>query len=74
MLGTSCRDHLRRADNQVDGLIHLGIANMSGAAPHTSSWALINATVPYVRKLADSGWTRGPGRRRRLGLNTRSGR
>ncbi|WP_432485345.1 alanine dehydrogenase [Kineococcus esterisolvens] len=32
------------------------VANMPGAVPHTSTYALTNATLPYVVKLADSGW------------------
>jgi len=32
------------------------VANMPGAVPHTSTWALTNATLPYVVALADRGW------------------
>ncbi|MFB9376851.1 alanine dehydrogenase [Kineococcus gynurae] len=32
------------------------VANMPGAVPHTSTYALTNATLPYVVKLADRGW------------------
>jgi len=32
------------------------VANMPGAVPRTSTWALTNATLPYVLKLADQGW------------------
>ncbi|RFZ70185.1 Alanine dehydrogenase [Mycobacterium marinum] len=32
------------------------VANMPGAAPRTSTYALTNATMPYVLKLADLGW------------------
>ncbi len=32
------------------------VANMPGAVPHTSTYALTNATLPYVAKLANSGW------------------
>jgi alanine dehydrogenase len=32
------------------------VANMPGAVPHTSTYALTNATMPYVLKLADKGW------------------
>jgi alanine dehydrogenase len=31
------------------------VANMPGAVPHTSTYALTNATLPYVRALADKG-------------------
>jgi alanine dehydrogenase len=39
----------------VDGVIHYGVANMPGAAPRTSTFALANQTLPYVLKLADDG-------------------
>jgi alanine dehydrogenase len=32
------------------------VANMPGAVPRTSTWALTNATLPYVMKLAQLGW------------------
>lgn len=32
------------------------VANMPGAVPNTSTWALTNATLPYAVKLADRGW------------------
>ena len=32
------------------------VANMPGAVPNTSTYALTNATLPYVRELARSGW------------------
>ncbi|TQS39886.1 alanine dehydrogenase [Cryptosporangium phraense] len=32
------------------------VANMPGAVPHTSTYALTNVTLPYVLKLADHGW------------------
>ena len=32
------------------------VANMPGAVPRTSTYALTNATLPYVLKLADKGW------------------
>jgi alanine dehydrogenase len=34
------------------------VANMPGAVPRTSTYALTNATMPYVIKLADKGWRR----------------
>jgi alanine dehydrogenase len=40
----------------VDGVIHYCVANMPGAVPRTSTFALTNATLPYVRALADLGW------------------
>jgi alanine dehydrogenase len=40
---------------EVDGVIHYCVANMPGAVPITSTWALTNATMPYVTRLADMG-------------------
>ncbi len=42
----------------VDGVLHYGVANMPGAVPYTSSFALTNATLPYVLALANKGWKR----------------
>jgi alanine dehydrogenase len=42
----------------VDGVVHYCVANMPGAVPRTSSFALNNATLPYVLKLAGIGWRR----------------
>lgn len=39
----------------VDGVLHYGVANMPGAVSRTSTYALTNATLPYVRKIAASG-------------------
>jgi alanine dehydrogenase len=39
----------------VDGVIHYCVANMPGAAPLTSTFALGAATAPYVEALADKG-------------------
>jgi alanine dehydrogenase len=39
----------------VDGVIHYCVANMPGAVPRTSTYALSNATLPYIAKLADLG-------------------
>jgi len=41
----------------VDGVVHYGVANMPGAVPHTSTFALVNQTVPYAMKLAEHGFT-----------------
>jgi len=32
------------------------VANMPGAVPHTSTYALTNVTLPYVLELANLGW------------------
>ncbi len=41
----------------VDGVVHYCVANMPGAAPLTSTYALSAATTPYVLALADKGVT-----------------
>jgi alanine dehydrogenase len=40
---------------EVDGIIHYCVANMPGAVPITSTYALTNATLPYMLSLADNG-------------------
>jgi alanine dehydrogenase len=40
----------------VNGVIHYCVTNMPGAVPRTSTHALTNATLPFVRALADLGW------------------
>jgi alanine dehydrogenase len=40
---------------EVDGVTHYCVANMPGAVPVTSTFALTNATLPYVLELADEG-------------------
>src|SRR5680860_1392612 len=40
---------------EVDGIIHYCVTNMPGAVPITSTYALTNATLPYVLALADHG-------------------
>jgi alanine dehydrogenase len=40
----------------VDGIIHYAVANMPGGVPRTSTLALTNATFPYTKRLAHSGW------------------
>ena len=39
----------------VDGIVHYCVANMPGAVPRTSTFALNNATLPYAIALADKG-------------------
>lgn len=41
---------------EVDGVIHYCVANMPGDYPVTATYALTNATLPYVKKIADMGW------------------
>ena len=40
---------------EVDGVTHYCVANMPGAVPVTSTYALTNATLPYVLHLAEQG-------------------
>ncbi len=51
------------------------VANMPGAVPNTSTWALTNATLPYALQLADKGWRDAlrESRPLALGLNTHGG-
>jgi alanine dehydrogenase len=42
----------------VDGVVHYCVTNMPGAVPRTSTYALNNATLPFVLALADKGWKR----------------
>jgi alanine dehydrogenase len=39
----------------VHDVIHYGVANMPGAVPRTSTFALTNTTLPYVMQIADGG-------------------
>jgi alanine dehydrogenase len=42
----------------VDNVVHYMVANMPGAVPRTSTYALNNATLPFTLQLADKGWRR----------------
>jgi alanine dehydrogenase len=59
-----------------DGVVHYCVTNMPGAVPRTSTFALTNATLPYVRAIADLGWekalARDPGFAK--GLNVHAGK
>jgi alanine dehydrogenase len=61
---------------EVEGIIHYCVANMPGAVPITSTYALTNATLPYAVALADHGVIdairRDPGLR--LGVNIAGGK
>ncbi|MBI4444407.1 MAG: alanine dehydrogenase [Acidobacteria bacterium] len=39
----------------VDGILHYCVTNMPGAVPRTSTFALTNATFPYLKRIANSG-------------------
>jgi alanine dehydrogenase len=43
---------------QVHGSVFYCVANMPGAVPHTSTYALTNVTLPYAVDLANKGWRR----------------
>ena len=51
------------------------VANMPGAVPHTSTYALTNVTLPYAVALADKGWRQAlrEDHALALGLNTHDG-
>lgn len=59
----------------VEGVLHYCVANMPGAVPRTSTFALTNATLPYALKLANLGFlnaiTSDPGLKE--GVNTYAG-
>lgn len=59
----------------VEGVLHYCVANMPGAVPRTSTFALTNATLPYALRLANRGFfeaiARDPGLK--AGVNTYGG-
>ncbi|MFS8908762.1 alanine dehydrogenase, partial [Synechococcus sp. OH2] len=61
---------------EAHGVLHYGVPNMPGAVPWTSTQALVNATLPYVLKLANLGLSaaleQDPGLAK--GLNIRGGK
>ncbi|HEV2923189.1 MAG TPA: alanine dehydrogenase [Solirubrobacteraceae bacterium] len=60
---------------EVDGITHYCVTNMPGAVPITSTYALTNATLPYVIELAELGVDEALSRNEALrhGLNVRAG-
>jgi alanine dehydrogenase len=60
---------------EVDGITHYCVTNMPGAVPITSTYALTNATLPYVIDLAERGVEEAlaAGAGLRAGLNVRAG-
>jgi len=60
----------------VDGIIHYCVTNMPGAVARTSAVALTNATLPYIRALADHGFDDALARDPHLaaGLNVHAGK
>ena len=61
---------------EVHSSVFYCVANMPGAVPNTSTYALTNATMPYAVALADKGWQRAcrDDKSLALGLNTHDGR
>ena len=60
---------------QVHNSVFYCVANMPGAVPHTSTYALTNVTIPYAVALADLGWREAlrANQSLALGLNTHDG-
>ena len=60
----------------VDGIVHYCVANMPGAVPITSTFALTNMTLPYVEAIADLGVREAVARDRALvrGINVVEGK
>ena len=60
----------------VDGVTHYCVANMPGGVPRTSTFALNNATLPFVLALANKGWQKALADDRHLknGLNVAFGK
>jgi alanine dehydrogenase len=60
---------------KVHDTVFYCVANMPGAVPHTSTYALTNATLPYARSLANNGWKAAckADASLALGLNTHAG-
>jgi len=58
-----------------EGIVHYCVANMPGAVPRTSTYALTNLTLPFACELADKGWVRALRENRSLtkGLNVLNG-
>jgi alanine dehydrogenase len=61
---------------KVHNSVFYCVANMPGAVPHTSTYALTNVTLPYVLELANRGWRDAlrADKSLALGLNTYNGR
>lgn len=59
----------------VDDVVHYCVTNMPGAVPRTSTFALTNVTLPFVKALASLGWREALSRDRHLanGLNVHAG-
>jgi alanine dehydrogenase len=75
-IATSCPTSHEKPIRLVHGVLHYGVPNMPGAVSRTSTFALTNSTLPYVRKLArlglEAALAEDPALAR--GLNTHAGR
>lgn len=60
----------------VDGVVHYCVANMPGAVPQTSTYALNNATLPFSLSMANQGWKKAMRQDPHLlaGLNVHAGK
>ncbi len=71
-------DRITTHDNPAytkHGVVHYSVANMPGAVPHTSTWALTGVTLPYLLQIANKGVKRAlvESKPLMLGLNTYGG-
>ncbi len=59
----------------VDDVVHYCVTNMPGAVPRTSTFALTNVTLPFIKNLANLGWREALSRDPHLahGLNVHAG-
>ncbi len=53
---------------EANGSVFYCVANMPGAVPHSSTHALVNATLPYVLEIAERGWRAAVRRDRALAM------
>lgn len=60
---------------ELHGVLHYGVGNVPAAVPHTSTYALTNATLPYIAAVASLGALAAAGRdpALRAGVNTAGG-
>jgi alanine dehydrogenase len=54
-IGTTHETTHNEPTYEVHGVIHYAVGNMPGAVPHTSTYALTNATLPYLLEVASHG-------------------
>lgn len=60
---------------EMHGVLHYAVGNMPGAVPATSTWALANATMPYLIEVASKGYKKAAGDNPEIasGINTENG-